>query len=195
MHRMHITTTVLTAAALTQFAAAQTRHTGDFFIGVNSSGQLAVEGDFDEAAQLPAFDDGGIHGWFGDEPGFANLDEDEPDEDFYMLADGAAISFELLSVDDAFKVYDPFFVQLAPGESFELGRHEFDEHAFWHIDSQDATFDPDQTVWSITWRVIDLGSTGYAASEVYTSQFTNIPAPGGLAPLGLTALAFARRRR
>lgn len=195
MHGMTTTAITLITAALVQTASAQTRHEGDFFIGVNGTGQLAVEGDFEDAAPLPAFDDGGIHGWFGDEPGFASLDADEPDEDFFVLADGADIYFELLSVDEAFKVYDPFFAPMAPGESFALGGHEFDEHAFWHIDSDDPAFDPNQAEWGITWRVVDHGSSGYATSDVYTSRFTNVPAPGGIIPLALAALACTRRRR
>lgn len=195
MHSMRNTTIVLATAGLTLPSLAQTRHEGDFFIGVNGAGRLAVEGDFDDAHQLPAFDSGGVRGWFGDEPGFASLDVDEPDEDFYTLAPGADIWFELLSIDPAFKVYDPFFTPVGTGDGFGLGGHEFDEHAFWHIDSDDPAFDPGQSVWTITWRVTDMGATGYDASGVYTSQFTNIPAPGGLAGAGVAALAFLRRRR
>lgn len=193
MNRSTVSTVVmLTCAAGT--ALAQPHHDDDYAVGVNGAGQLAIEGDFDEAAYLPPFSDSGINGWFGDEPGFASLDVDEPDEDFYMLDTGADIYFELVSLDPAFKVYDPFFSPMSPGDSFAFGGHEFDEHPFWHIDSDDAAFDSNQEIWNVSWRVVDLGNTGYGDSPVYTSQFTNIPAPGAML-FALAAPAAIRRRR
>lgn len=190
---MTIVMTALLAGAGAAFA--QHDHEGDFVVGVDATGQLMVEGDFDEAAFLPPFSDGGINGWLGDDPGFTNLDEDEPDEGFFMLAAGADVYFEFVSADPAFKVYDPFFALMSPGESFALGGHEFDEHPFWHIDSDDAAFDPNQTVWNVQWRLLDLGTTGYGESQVYTSQFTNVPTPGAAVLAGVAGLAALRRRR
>ncbi|MFG0241641.1 MAG: hypothetical protein ACF8R9_02520 [Phycisphaerales bacterium JB054] len=188
---------VLLAAGLAATpAAAQHDHGGDYVVAVDASGALAIEGDFDEPRELPAFNQNGINGWFGDDPGFASLDEDEPDEGLYMLGGGAEIYFELVSIDPAAKVYSPLFDTVNPGESFLLGGSDLHEHAFWHIDSDDAAFDPNQTVWNVSWRVIDLGSTGYADSDVFTTQLTNVPAPGVLTLAGgLSVLGMARRRR
>lgn len=185
-------TTGLAASA----AVAQHDHGGDYIVAVDASGALAIEGDFDEPRELPAFSQGGINGWFGDDPGFTNLDEDEPDEGLFMLGNGADIYFELVSLDPAVKVYTPLFDPMNPGDAFALGGSSFDEHPFWHIDSDDAAFDPNQTVWNVSWQVVDLGSTGYADSTVFTTQLTNIPAPGALTLAGgLSVLGMARRRR
>lgn len=177
-------------------ADAQHDHGGDYIVAVDASGALAIEGDFDEPRELPAFNQNGINGWFGDDPGFTHLDEDEPDEGLFMLGNGADIYFELVSLDPAVKVYTPLFDPMTPGDSFALGGSSFDEHPFWHIDADDGAFDPNQSVWNVSWRVIDLGSTGYAESDVFTTQLTNIPAPGVLALAGgLGVLGMARRRR
>lgn len=181
-------------ALLSSNALAQ--HDDDFVIGVTGSGMLAVEGHFDEAHLLPEFSDNGIFGWFGSQPGFASLDHDEPDEDFFMLAAGVDVHFELIATDPAFKVYTHNFDLLTPGDTFSLGGPDIHRHAFWHIDSNDPAFDPNQTIWNVSWRMIDLGTTGYADSVVYTSQFTNVPAPGvlSLAAAGLLGMASRRRR-
>ncbi|MCW5775641.1 MAG: hypothetical protein KIS87_04240 [Phycisphaeraceae bacterium] len=191
--RTRMMTSLLTVAALAFGAAAQ--HDDDFVVGVNGLGTLMVEADLDEAFYLPPFDSGGVVGWFGGDPGFASLEEDEPDEDFYMLAGGADVWFVLVAVDPAFKVYDPFFSLMSPGDSFALGGHEFDVHPFWHIDSDDAAFDPFQTEWHATFRLIDMGTTGYGASEAYRVAFTNVPAPGAVALLAPAVAAALRRRR
>jgi hypothetical protein len=189
------TLTVLGLLAATGAAHAQTRDGDDYLVAIDAAGTLVIEGDFDEPRELPPFNQGGINGWFGDDPGFTNLPEDEPDEGFFTLGAGADIYFRLVSVDPALKVYDPFFELMAPGDTFAFGGSEFDEHPFWHIDSDDAAFDPDQTIWNVSWQVIDLGTTGYADSAVYTTELTNIPAPGVLALAGGLSLAGLVRRR
>lgn len=191
--RTRMMTGVLAVVGLAWPAAAQ--HGDDFVVGVSGTGVLTLEADLDEAFYLRPFNSGGVVGWFGAEPGFASLDEDEPDEDFYTLAFGADVWFVLVAVDPAFKVYDPFFNLMSPGDSFALGGHEFDEHPFWHIDSDDASFDPFQTEWHATFRLIDMGTTGYGVSEDYTAAFTNVPAPGAVALLAPAVAAALRRRR
>lgn len=181
-------------ATLSASAAAQHDHEGDYVVGVNGSGVLVVEGDFDEAMYLPPFS-GSVNGWLGDEPGFLSLDEDEPDEDLFVPGGGADIYFELVSADPACKVYDPFFELLSPGERFGLGGSAFDEHPFWHIDSDDPAFDPAQTEWSVAWRLVDLGTTDYAPSALYTSTFTNVPGPAWTGLAAAVGAAASRRRR
>ncbi len=192
--RTHMMTSVLTIAGLA-FATAADPHDGDFIVGVNGLGKLMIEADLDEAFYLPPFNAGGIVGWFGDDPGFVSLDEDEPGEDFYTLKTGADVWFVLVAVDPAFRVYDPFFNLMSPGDSFWLGGHEFDVHPFWHIDSDDASFDPTQTEWHATFRLMDLGSTGYGTSDDYRVAFTNIPSSGAGALLALAGVGALRRRR
>lgn len=188
--------TCISSLAIASVALAQPHHHDeDFVVGVSSSGVLGIEGDFDEHFELPAFDNGTFVGWLGDEPGLTNLDEDEPGEDFYMLAAGADIQFELVGTDPAMKVYDPFFNLLSPGGSFALGGNAFDEHPFWHIDSDDAAFNPGQTEWNVQFKVVDTGTTGYSDSPIYTATFTNIPAPGTALVLGALGLRAGRRQR
>jgi len=191
--RTGMMTGVLAVVGLAWPAAAQ--HDDDFVVGVSGTGVLTPEADLDEAFSLPPFNSGVVVGWFGSEPGFASLDEDEPDEDFFMLGVGADVWFVLVAVDPALKVYDPFFNLMSPGDSFALGGHEFDEHPFWHIDSDDAAFDPSQTEWHATFRLIDTGTTGYGASDDYRVAFTNVPAPGAVALLAPAVAAALRRRR
>ena len=187
---------LLAAGLATTPAHAQHDHGGDYVVAVDASGALAIEGEFDEPRELPAFNQNGINGWFGDDPGFTHLDEDEPDEGLFMLGNGADIYFELVSLDPAVKVYTPLFEPMTPGDAFALGGSIFDEHPFWHIDADDAAFDPNQSVWNVSWRVIDLGSAGYADSDVFTTQLTNAPAPGVLTLAGgLSVLRLARRHR
>lgn len=192
--RTRMMTGVLAVTFLACGASADP-HEGDFVVGVSGAGVLKLEADPDEAFFLPPFDSGGIVGWFGAEPGFASLEEDEPGEDFYTLGVGADVWFVLVAADPAFKIYDPFFNPMSPGDSFAFGGHEFDEHPFWHIDSDDAAFDPMQTEWHVTFRLVDLGSTGYGVSEDYTATFTNVPTPGAGALLALGGTWGARRRR
>jgi hypothetical protein len=131
-----MTVSCAAVAAMACACSAQHEH-DDLVVGVTGGGVLSVEGDFDEAHYLPPFSDGGINGWFSDDPGFESLEEDEPDEDFYMLESGADVYFELIAVDPAFKMYDPSFTLLVAGDTFAFGGHEFHEHPFWHIDSDD----------------------------------------------------------
>ena len=92
-----------TAGLATSAAVAQHDHGGDYVVAVDASGMLAIEGDFDEPREIPEFNQNGFNGWFGDDPGFASLEENEPDEGLFMLGDGAEIYFQLVSVDPAMK--------------------------------------------------------------------------------------------
>ncbi len=197
------TMTVLASAALAATAVAQQDehdHGGDVVVAQDGAGALAFEGDFDEIIVLPA-SDGGVNGWILDDPGFAALDEDEPDEGLFQLANGADVHLQLVSADAALNVWDPFFnTVLAPNDSFALDIDgtldgEFDTHGFWHIDSDDAGFDPMQTEWEATFRFIDTGATGYADSGTFTLTFSNVPAPGAISLAALSGVVLAGRRR
>ncbi len=185
----------LAAGAAASAAWAGDEHSGDFVVGVSGAGQLAVEGDFDEAFLLPpiAFP---VSGWALDDPGFMSLDADEPDEDFFVLGAGANVVFEIVALDPAMKVWRPAFLGVLDeaGEQWMLGE-SFDLHPWWHIDSEDGGFNPLQTEWSVSFRMIDTGTTGYEASEVYTARFTNVPEPGALALVAMGTVALVRRRR
>jgi hypothetical protein len=150
-------------------------HEGDFIVGVDGNGDLAVEADFDENFFLPAVA-GLLNGWASDDPGFLALDEDEPDEDFFRLGAGANVRVEVVSVSPAFQAWTPGFAdQLdAPGDLWTLGGPTFDEHPTWHIDSTSQSFNAQQMKWFFSFRLIDVGSTGYGPSPVYTVGFSNV---------------------
>ncbi len=151
------------------------QHAGDLIIGRDGSGKLKVEFDFSTASSLSPIASP-IMGWISDEPGMEALVDDEPDEDFFTLASGNNIVFEVVSLDPAFKVYSPGFTQLldSPGETWDMGPSPHD-HANWFIDSTDAGYLNGQQFWDVTLRFRDTGSTGYTMSDTFTLRFTNIP--------------------
>ena len=169
-------------------ASAQHEHEGDIVVGRTGAGQLAVEFDAKPPFALPPVS-GLLEGWLADHPGFMSLGKDEPKEDFFGLAAGANVVFELLSVDPAFQVWTPGFSAVVndPGETWKIGGAEFDAHATWHINSADPSFDPLRGVWEATFRLIDAGATGYAASEVITISFVAVPEPATAALLVIAA--------
>ena len=185
----------LTAMLATTALAQPHGHEGDLIVGRTGSGQLAIEGDFDEAHLLTPVS-GLIHGWTGDEPGFDHLELDEPDENFYTLEDGASIYFEVVAFEPAFKAWKagagPYML---PGDTVLLGDEHVHGHLDWHIDSMDPAFDPLQTEWQATFRLIDTGNTTYLPSESYTLTFTNVPEPATGLVLLLGGAALIGRRR
>lgn len=167
---------------------------GDINIGVTSGGQILVEwGGAD--VELPELS-GPLFGYGLDEPGFFTIEADEPGKDLFVLGDGANIVLEVLSLDAALQGWRPGFAGTFenPGDTWNIGLSPFDTHPFWHIDSTDPNFvsPPGQTEWSATFRLLDIGSTGYAPSEPITVTFT--PEPGTLGLLALGAVAVIRRR-
>lgn len=150
-------------------------HEGDFVVGVNGMGQLALEADFDENIFLPAVS-GLLNGWANNDPGFLALEEDEPDEDFFVLGAGANVRVEVVVVSPAFQAWTPGFADRLDeaGDLWTLGGPGFDEHPTWHIDSDSSSFNAQQGKWFFSFRLIDVGSTDYSASPVYTIGFTNI---------------------
>jgi len=197
-------TTVLSIAALTAspaLAGDDHGHGSDFIIGINDTGQLAFEFDGDDLEPISDFImNGGLNGdftgYFFDEPGFASLDEDEPDEGFFMLGAGADIYVMINAIDAPFQVYDPDFDAVVPaGGMFALGSPDFDTHPFWTVDTTSPAFDANVFEYDVTLKFVDLGSTGYADSEAITVTFSRVPAPGTAGLLAISGLGAIRRRR
>lgn len=167
---------------------------GDINIGVTSGGQIVVEWS-GKIVALPELA-GPLFGFGLDEPGFFSIEEDEPDEDIFVLGAGANIVLEVLSFDDALQGWRPGFSGVFDdfGETWNIGGVPFDTHPFWHINATDPLFvaPPGQTEWNATFRLLDTGSTGYAPSDPVTVTFT--PEPTTLSLLALGALTLARRR-
>ncbi|MEM8758013.1 MAG: hypothetical protein AAGF47_09560 [Planctomycetota bacterium] len=209
---MKKTTTIAGSLALIAGVASADFET-DFGVATDGAGALAVEFNFDSIELISEFvegggSDGSFTGFFSEEPGFANFEEDEEDEGLFVVPDGTVVAFELVSADPAFVVYDPFFDAPVPaGSSFVLGTVNvdaagavtgFDDHPFWTIDVNDAGFDDDIFDYDVTFRLVDVrddGITPLTATENITVTFSRIPTPGTAAVLGLAGLATARRRR
>jgi hypothetical protein len=185
-----LTVSISSAKAL---ADAQYEHE-DLIVGIDGTGTLAVEfAHFDEYHVLPPIS-GPRQGYLGEHPGFAHLEEDEPVEDFYVFGEGAEIHFEIVAFEGAFQIWDglsgPYS---APGEQVLLGDDHLHKHVDWHINSADPGFDLGDSPWQAQFCLVDLGTTGYAASEVYTLSF--VPEPGTAVVVALGWLAVAARRR
>jgi hypothetical protein len=143
---------------------------------------------FDEQHGLPPVF-GPLNGWAGDEPGFAVRDEIE--EDMYPLQSGANIDMELTAIDAGLRIFTPGFAQeLFVGNTFNLGDHQAHEHVEFFIDA-DQGADPTSQFYSVSFKLLDTGTTAYGPSPVYTLKF--IPEPGSLLLL-LGAVAALRRR-
>lgn len=174
-------------------ALAQHHHEGDLVVGRTSAGQLRIEFDFDEPIALPPVD-GLLKGWARDDPGFDHLEADEPDEDFLMLGSGAHIRFDVVSFAPAFQAWTPGFAAALrnPGDSYVFPDGELlHGHLNWHIDALDPRFEPTAGPWTASFRLIDVGTTGYSPSDVYTFMFA--PEPSAVALVALGALLVRRR--
>lgn len=188
------------AGAMADFAT-------DFGVGRDTNGDLVVEFNFTNELLLPESPDlGTFNGWFGDEPGFASFPEDEADEGIFRLAAGAIIEFELVSADPGFRVYDPTFSSIVgAGDSFTFDPitgdpgddttwTNFDDHPWWTVSADDPGFDANVFEYDVTFRLNDVGTTGYGSTGDITVTFTRVPSPGALGVLGGAMLATRRRR-
>jgi hypothetical protein len=202
-HHVFWMLTILAGLGMTQ--AAQAHHDGDFIIGAAGAAgsQLKFEFDADilagnEFITLPASESPSIAGWLSDEPGFEALEADEPDEGIYALSEGAQIRLVGVDLDPGLFVRAPSIgtpVRISPSPTLgylALGDHELHTHAVWHVDSSAAGFQP-QTAWYGTFKLVDVGTTGYADSEPFTVGF--VPEPASIFLLaGGAVLALTRRR-
>lgn len=195
MNRLSARLTSTIAITLFLASPALAQKAGDLNVGRTSAGQLAVAFDFSQVLELPPIP-AVLSGWGEAEPGFFSIDVDMPGDDFFMLDSGADIRFEVISFDPAFQGWTQGFAATFsnPGDQFVMGSPDFDEHPFWQINSDDPSFDPGQTVWMATGRVIDEGSTGYQPSEAFTLKFSPVPEPCTATLLLLGGVLVSRRR-
>ena len=183
MNRIRVISFVLTGLLCAGVATAQP-HEGDALAGVSSSGVLKLSpngGGVDGSTVLLAPADGLLRGWTGNSPGFEGIEEPDPETDTYPFGEGAAIWLDVISLDPALQVYTPSFQPIPAGGSTFLGFGGGDVHVhvIWHINSQNAAFDPQRTYWRGTFQLRDSGATAYALSEPFTFHFTNVACTPG----------------
>lgn len=183
-------------AMSTVFATAGAGQELDVEVGIDAGGRLAVA-PFDFGTTiLDPVDPGnpfGLQGFAGENPGWAA--EGAP-EGLNALEDGSNIAIEILSLSSALRMFDPDagLAEIHAGEQWVAGGPEFDAHPLWLIDNSDPAFNPNQGDWPCTFRLVDLGTTGYQPSEVYTLNF-GIPEPGTALLLIPGMLLYSLRRR
>jgi len=183
-------------ACVTNVAFAEDRHEHeDMVVGITGGGQLTIEFEhFGEAHGLPPVNGPLLYGWSGDDPGFGHLEAAEPGEDFYTLQAGVDVLVEIVAIDAGLHVYAPGYTsELGVGDSASLGAETLHSHLGWFINANDPGVDPDLYDYSVTFRLNDGGTTGYATSGDYTLTFVPEPSSVLLMVLG-GGLALLRRR-
>lgn len=107
--------------------------------------------------------------------------------DFYMELE--ATGQAILTADGDRLVLDALWMSDKYNENGTLGAWGFHTHTAFLV----LADGPGQT-FTAQFRAIDLGNTGFNASDVYTMTFQTIPEPGSVMLLGLGATAVLKRR-
>lgn len=191
-------TLVGTVSVVAPALAHDHQHEGDIIVGrmLGTPDRLAIEADLNEPVLCEPSGYPGLNGWIKDDPGFEALMENEPDEGFYTLQPGAQVRLEIVGLDAGIRVWNPDFTQMADavGEWIDLGDHELHTHMIWHLDSDVLGTGWEGTLHA-TFKLVDVGSTGYAESETFAMTFTNVPEPATVVMLVLGGMLSLRRRR
>lgn len=174
-------------------------HGDDFIIGRTgvSPFQIMIEADPDvmsgeEHVPLP-LGEGAYEGLFAiNDPGWIGLEEDEPDEDFYMLQTGHQVSLKRISFDDGFSMFDATAGQILENNN-DTYLFPLTTEGMIHSHLIFAGDGPEGTVWQATFQLVDPSGL-HAASAPFTVSFEAVPEPATLALLALGSLALLRRR-
>jgi hypothetical protein len=110
----------------------------------HGGGALAVEYPFEQAVEVSFSQciggsgetcDGGIALYSGEAPGFAPLEEDEPDEPFFVLEEGTPVSVERTAGDAAASFFFGGVNLAEPGDSVLFGTaiEGLHQHGEWQL--------------------------------------------------------------
>lgn len=169
-------------AGVISVASAQP-HADDLWLAVSSGGHLKIsprgfvpDGSPESVVVLDEVAGPLFFGWTANDPGFDDIATADPENDCYPLAAGARVWLEIVAVDPALVVWD---VQLKPysnpGERVYIGATPgLHSHLIWHINSKFPNFESLYGLkvhWRAMFRLVDTGTTGYAASEPFPMIF------------------------
>ncbi|MCG3136333.1 MAG: hypothetical protein HJJLKODD_00161 [Phycisphaerae bacterium] len=163
-------------AMLTSTAHGQS-HAGDVGVGRSAAGQLKIVYDLEQIKPLLYIDAPPYFtGYLDDNPGFDAITAAQvnPELDLYQLQPGTNVWLEALELAPGFSAdYIGFYILDNPGDVGPLGTHTLHTHYTWMLDpTGDPGWNPDQCLWTGTFRLIDQGSTNYSPSEPFTLQFS-----------------------
>lgn len=187
---------VFVGTAVASVSAGMRHHEGDVIIGRTPllDSVLAAEVP-EEPVLLEPTAPGALPGWSGAEPGFEALEEDEPNEDFWVLEAGVQVELEVLGLGNGLRMFDSAFNELTVGDTWLLGDEALHLHGLFLIDAA-VNPDPLVTPGFLEFELHDLSATpGYGPSEAYTVQFIPEPSTAVLLVCGAVMLGGRRRGR
>lgn len=159
---------------------ALAQHAGDIDVARTQGGKLVID-KWDEATDVILLDPVNnpilqIFGFASGNPGFDYLRQsEEVPPDLLALQSGTEIWLEVVSIHPAFRAIGPGGTPILdqPGERVLLGGATLHEHLTWHANSQDPDYNPSETQWTATFKLVDEGSTAYADSDLFTLAFVS----------------------
>lgn len=182
-------------------AHVMAQHEGDIDVARTQGNKLVI-GDWNPATDFILLNPVSnpilqIFGFAAGDPGFDYLRSfEEVPPNLLALQSGAEIWVEVVALHPAFRVIGPGGTPILdqPGERVLLGGATLHEHLTWHANSQDPDFNPAETEWTATFKLVDEGTTAYSDSDPiilrFVSELPAVPTASqwGLAVLALTVL-------
>ena len=145
----------------------------DLKIGSSEPGGGALVMDYDFSLPFEVFESTAIGGftlWSGSDPGFVQLDFDEPGEGIYALPEGVTVSLEVTALEDGTQFQFAGATLNEVGESVPLGTTPYiHAHGEWQVILPDGVEDGEYT---LSFRFVT--DDGYDPSETETAVMTPI---------------------